>query len=522
MNPRAAYQELIRRSKEIALLASCAELLAWDEDTYMPPGGVENRARQLAYLAGLQHERATDPQLGDVLDELKDSELVRDPLSPEAVNVREMLRSFQRHARLPRELVEEMARVSSLAQHEWAVARQDADFQRFLPWLTRIISLKRREAESLGGTPVKKGSEPRNAKGPTPGSRGNLYDALLEDFEPGMTDAGLAQLFEDLRRELKPLAAALTQARRRPNLGILRRDYPVERQRLFSESVAEAVGFDFNCGRIDAATHPFFSTIGPGDTRLTTRHHPTSFGDGVFVTLHEVGHGLYDQGLDPDHAGTPMGDAASLAVHESQGRLWENLVGRSRSFWRHFFPRARRTFRTALADVALDQFYFAVNAVEATFIRVQADEVTYNLHILIRFELERALITEELKPVDLPDAWNRAYRHHLGITPANDADGCLQDGHWAAGQFGYFPTYTLGNVYAAQLFAAAERACGSFDEAFARGDFSGLLGWLRAQVHRQGMRYPAVRLIEQATGAPPDARPLVEGLRRKYGDLYGI
>ncbi len=496
MDVRIAYQEMIRRSREIVLLASCAELLAWDEDTYMPPGGVENRARQLAYLAGLQHDRSTDAHLGDVIDELKDRELVRDPLAPEAVNIREMLRSFKRHTRLPRELVEETARVSSLAQHEWAVARQDADFQRFLPWLARIISLN-------GGT-------------------AKLYDALLEDFEPGMTDAGLARLFDELRRELTPLATALTQARRRPNPGVLRRDYPVERQRLFNESVAEAVGFDFNCGRIDATTHPFFSTIGPGDTRLTTRHHPASFGDGVFVTLHEVGHGLYDQGLDPDHAGTPMGDAASLAVHESQARLWENLVGRSRAFWKHFFPRARRTFRTALADVALDPFYFAVNAVEPTFIRVQADEVTYNLHILIRFELERALITEELKPADLPDAWSRAYRHHLGITPANDADGCLQDGHWAAGQFGYFPTYTLGNVYAAQLFAAAERACGSFDEAFARGDFSGLLGWLRAHVHREGMRYPAVRLIEHATGSPPDPRPLVEGLRRKYGELYGI
>jgi carboxypeptidase Taq len=503
MDVRSAYQELIRRSREIALLASCAELLAWDEDTYMPPGGVENRARQLAYLAGLQHERATDPQLGDVLDELEDSELARDPLAAEAVNIREMLRSFNRHTRLPRELVEEVARVTSLAQHEWAVARQNADFQRFLPWLDRIVALKRREAESLSGAP-------------------SLYDALLEDFEPGATSHDLARLFEELRRELAPLATALTQARRRPNVGVLRRDYPLERQRLFSESVAETVGFDFNCGRIDAATHPYFSTIGPGDTRLTTRHHATSFGDGVFVTLHEVGHGLYDQGLDPDHAGTPMGDAASLAVHESQARLWENLVGRSRSFWKHFFPRARRTFRTALADVGLDQFHFAVNAVEPSFIRVQADEVTYNLHVLIRFELERALIAEDLKPADLPDAWNAAYRRHLGITPANDADGCLQDGHWAAGQFGYFPTYTLGNVYAAQIFAAAEQGCGSFDEAFARGDFSGLLGWLRTKVHREGMRYPAVHLIERATGSPPDARPLVDGLRRKYGELYEI
>ena len=503
MDVQAAYHELIRRSQEIALLASCAELLAWDEDTYMPPGGVENRARQLAYLAGLQHERATDPRLGDVLDELEESELARAPHSPEGANIREILRSYRRHTRLPRELVEELAHVTSLAQHEWAVARQNADFPRFLPWLERVVSLKRREAESLGGA-------------------GSLYDVLLDDFEPGTTSRDLSRLFDELRSELAPLAAALAQARRRPNVGILHRDYPVERQRLFAESVAEAVGFDFNSGRIDAAPHPFSSPIGPGDTRLTTRHHPTSFTDGVLVTLHEVGHGLYEQGLDPVHAGTPMGEAASLAVHESQARLWENLVGRGQPFWKHFFPRARRTFRGALADVAFDHFHLALNAVEPSLIRVQADEVTYNLHILIRFELERALIADDLRPSELPHAWAAAYRRHLGVTPTNDADGCLQDGHWAAGQFGYFPTYTVGNVYASQLFAAAERACGGFNETFARGDFSGLLGWLRTNVHREGMRFPAAPLIERATGSPPNARPFIERLRRKFGELYAL
>ncbi len=503
MDARTAYQELIRRSRELALIGSCAELLAWDEDTYMPSGGVENRARQLAYLAGVQHERSTDPRLGDLLNELKADDLMSDPQSVEAVNVREMLRSYDRQTRLPRALVEESARVTSLAQHEWAVARKADDFALFLPWLERVVALKRREAEALGGTD-------------------DLYDALLEDYEPGTRGADLARLFDELHRDLTPLALELAHAPRRPNAAVLHRDFPVERQRTFGAAAAAALGFDFRCGRLDATSHPFFSSIGPGDTRLTTRYHPTSFADAFFSTLHEVGHGLYDQGLDPVHAGTPMGDAASLAVHESQSRLWENTVGRGRAFWRYFFPRARQAFRKALADVDQDEFHFAVNAVEATLIRVQADEVTYNLHILIRFELERALIAGELRPTDLPDAWGRAYQHHLGITPANDAEGCLQDGHWAAGQFGYFPTYTLGNVYAAQLFAAAERASGGFDEAFAHGDFNGLLDWLRTHVHRQGMRYPAARLIEHATGAPPAAQPLVEGLRRKYGELYGL
>jgi carboxypeptidase Taq len=503
MHAEAAYDELIRRSREQALLASCAALLTWDEETYMPPGGLANRADQLALLAGLQHGMATDPRIGELLGELEGSALVRDPFAPAAVNIRELRRQYHRLTRLPRTLVEELTRVSSFAQQEWAAARQHADFARFRPWLEKVVALKRREADCVGYETVP-------------------YDALLEEYEPGTRAAELAVLFDALRRELLPLINALTYARHRPNVAILRREFPVDRQRLFAERAAATLGFDFRSGRLDTTAHPFFCTIGPADIRIATRYHPCYFGDAFFGTLHEVGHALYEQGLDPEYYGTPMGDAPSLALHESQARLWENTVGRSLAFWKHFFPLARQTFPQALHDVTLDEFHFAVNHVEATLIRVSADEVTYNLHILIRFELEQALVAGDLRVADLPAAWDEAYRHYLGVVPADDAQGCLQDCHWGAGLIGYFPTYTLGNLYAAQLFARASTDLGDLEAEFARGDFRSLLDWLRDRVHRQGRRHPAAQLIEQATGSLPDHRALVQALRHKYGELYRI
>ena len=282
------------------------------------------------------------------------------------------------------------------------------------------------------------------------------------------------------------------------------------------------MGFDFRRGRLDVTAHPFCTGIGPGDCRITTRFDEHEFSDAFFGILHEVGHGLYEQGLDEAHYGTPMGEAVSLGVHESQSRLWENLVGRGRAFWAYWLPMARRIFHEALADVSLDAFHAAVNHVAPSLIRVQADEATYNLHIIIRFELEQDLLAGDLAVGDLPAAWNQKYRECLGVTPRNDAEGCLQDIHWSAGLIGYFPTYTLGNIYAAQLFAAAQAELGGLDDAFARGDFGGLLGWLREKVHRQGQRYRPADLVERVTGSRPDHRPLIDGLRRKYAELYGI
>jgi carboxypeptidase Taq len=505
MTPQAAYDELIRRSKEQSLLASCSSLLGWDEQTYMPRGGVENRSNQMGLLAGLHHEKATDPAIGVLLGELEGSDLVRDPEAPAAVNVRELRRDFDRRTKLPRPLVEELAKTTSLAQQKWVAARQQNDFSSFRPWLEKIIHLKQSEAECLGDGTI-------------------TYDALLDEYEPGAKSADLQRLFAALQRKLVPLVDAILASGVRPDPAALRHSeaYPLDRQRIFGETVAAAIGFDFQRGRLDTTAHPFCTGIGPGDCRITTRYEHGDFSDALFGILHEAGHALYEQGLDPEHAGTPMGEAVSLGVHESQSRLWENAVGRSRPFWIHVYPLARRVFHAGLAGIALDDFLFAVNRVEPSLIRVQADEVTYNLHVLLRFELEQALLSGNLAVADVPSAWNEWMQRLLGVTPASDADGCLQDIHWSAGLFGYFPTYTLGNIYAAQLFARASADLGDLGTAFARGEFADLLAWLRAKVHRPGRRYQPARLIEFATGAPPDPQPLIDALRTKYGALYRL
>jgi carboxypeptidase Taq len=500
---RAAYLELLGRSREVSLLGTCSALLNWDEQTYMPSGGSEHRSKQLAYLAGLHHSRATDPQVGEWLAAVEGSDLTADPGSPEAVNVRELRRSYDRLTRLPRSLVEELARTTCKAHQDWVAARKEQSFARLRPALETIFKLKREEAACLGP-----GDDP--------------YDALLDEYEPGATSRDLAALFAALRGELVPLVAAIAGSKHRPDTSILHRDYPVDRQRVFAEAAAAAIGFDFKCGRLDTTEHPFCTGIGPGDTRITTRFDPKNFSDAFFGVLHETGHGLYDQGLDPAYHGTPMGEAVSLGVHESQSRLWENVVGRSRSFWAYWFPLARQVFREALADVTPEAFVFAINEVKPSLIRVQADEVTYNLHVLVRFELERALIGGDLPVRDLPGAWDEKYGRYLGVTPANDAEGCLQDIHWSAGLVGYFPTYTLGNVYAAQLYAQAARDLGDLAAAFARGDYAGLLGWLREHVHQHGQRDRSAALIRRVTGSPPDPKPLVQSLRAKYGELYAL
>jgi carboxypeptidase Taq len=497
MQPQTAYDELIRLAREEAILASCVDVLEWDEETCLPRSGVTHRSEQLGLLAGLLHDRGTDPRVGDLLELLEASDFVADPESPVTVNIRQLRREYDRERRLPRRLVEESARVTALAQKAWADARETAEYERFRPWLERQIALAREEAEAVGYPE-------------TP------YDALLEDYEPGMTTSRVAALFDELRRELVPLVQQVAGNGRRARGSVLRRDYPVDRQRIFSEAVANAVGFDFDRGRLDTSVHPFCSTLGPDDCRITARFSARDFAGGILTVLHEVGHALYEQGFEAEHYGTPMAEAASIGLHESQSRLWENFVGRSRPFWQHFLPRARGVFHETLREVKLDAFLAALNRVEASTTRVDADEVTYNLHVLVRFELERALLSGDLRAADLPDAWNAGYRDCLGIVPASDREGCLQDGHWAEGLFGYFPTYTLGNVYAAQLFAAARKDLSGLDGQFARGDFTGLLDWLRERIHRHGQRYTAATLIERATGAAPHWRPLLDSLRERY------
>ncbi len=503
MNADRAYDELMARVKDEATLASIEALLEWDEETYMPAGAVESRSEQLALVAGLLHERGTDPRIGELLDALEGSALLRPADSPAAVNVRELRRDYERSLRLPTKLVTDLARTTAVAQRAWASARAASEFDLFRPHLDRIVELKRAEAECVG-----------YAREP--------YDALVEDYEPGITSDILGRLFDALRRELVPLAASIADASPRPQVAVLRRAVPLDGQRRFGEHVAAAVGFDFQRGRLDLGVHPCCTSVGAGDCRIGLRYDLRDFAGGVFTVLHEVGHGLYEQGLDPRYYGTPIGEATSVGMDESQARLWENRVGRSRGFWAHCLPLARERFADALGDVDLDEFHFAVNRVTPSLIRVHADEVTYNVHVMIRFELERALMRGDLRAEDLPGAWNEAYREYLGVTPATDAEGCLQDGHWADGLIGYFPTYTLGDVFGAQLFARAGEELGDLEASFARGEFRELVRWLGERIYREGGRHPSARLIELVTGSPPDHRPLVEALRARYSALYDL
>jgi carboxypeptidase Taq len=501
--PDQAYAELIRRIKDASVLGSCASVLDWDEQTYMPRQGAGHRAEQMALLARLRHEMLTAPGIGCLLGEVEGSGLAADPDSIPAANVREIRRSYDRAVKLPKELVEELARVTIRAKQAWADARNEQRFPHFLPWLEHIVRLKRQEAEAIGYT-------------------GAPYDALLDEYEPGATTAEITRTFAALREELVPLVSAIAGSGKRPRRDLLEREYPVDRQEIFGQAAAAAIGFDFDAGRLDRTVHPFCSGMGPGDCRLTTRYNPRHFNDGFFGILHEAGHGIYEQGLDPEQNGTPAGSPVSLGIHESQSRLWENLVGRSKPFWEHFFPRARQVFLDALRDVSIDDFYFAINDVQPSFIRVEADEATYNMHIILRFELEQALVRGDLKPADVPGAWNDKFAKSFGLTPPNDALGCLQDIHWSMGGIGYFPTYTLGNLFAAQFMEQARQQFPHLDANFCRGEFGRLKTWLNEQIHRPGQRYRAADLCRRVTGKPLSHKPLLTYLRNKYAALYGI
>ncbi|HKA06837.1 MAG TPA: carboxypeptidase M32 [Gemmataceae bacterium] len=503
MNPEAAYAELIRRSKEAAVLASCAALLGWDERTYMPHDGSAFRGDQMALLARLTHEMTTDPKVGECLAVIEGSALVADRESPAAINTREIRRTYDRAVKLPKELVEELARVTTRAQQVWQEARAKSDFASFRPWLEQIVGLKRREADAVG-------------------YKDHPYDALLDEYEPGATAAEVRRVFAALSAELVPLIAAIGQSARRPRREILEREYPVEVQQTFGRRAAEAIGFDFQSGRLDVTTHPFCSGIGPGDCRITTRYNPRFFNEAFFGVLHETGHGIYDQGLLAEHFGTPLGTYCSLGIHESQSRLWENQVGRGRPFWEHFYPRAQNAFPGALSDVRADDFYFAINEARPSLIRVEADEATYNLHIILRFELELNLLTGDLISADVPGAWNERFKKMFALTPPDDRRGCLQDIHWSMGGIGYFPTYTLGNLYAAQLMNSARNQLPGLEDDFTRGQFGRLKSWLNDKVHRPGRSYRSSELCRRVTGEGLRHGPFMDYLRDKFGRLYQL
>ncbi len=500
---QATYERLCDYTRQTAMFASVESLLNWDERTYMPPEAGAYRAEQITLLTGLVHERNTAPELGQWLGELAASPLADDPASDAGATIRQLKRKYDKSVKLPKTLVEELSRTSVLAQQAWVEARKKDDFAGFRPWLEKTFDLKRQEAEALGYDEC-------------------AYDALLDDFEPNERTANIASALAGLKSELAALVAEIADSGRQPDVGILSRVYPVATQERFGCEAAARIGFEFPRGRLDVTAHPFCSSMGPHDCRITTRYDERFFPGAFFGVLHEAGHGIYDQGLRADWYGLPPGEYLSLGIHESQSRMWENLVGRSRAFWECFYPQAQAAFPEALADTPLEEFYFAINDVRPSLIRVEADEATYNLHILVRFELEQALLTGDLPVADLPVAWREKYHELLGIEPPNDADGVLQDIHWSAGLVGYFPTYSLGNLYAAQFFDQADADLGGLPAQFRRGEFQPLREWLRDKIHRQGQCLTAAQLVERVTGQPLSHKPLMAHLRAKLGPLYGI
>jgi carboxypeptidase Taq len=495
--------KLRTRLREIATLNSTASLLSWDQETMMPPKAASFRAEELSLIATLAHERFTDPEIGDLIAACEaDGELTADPV--QAANVREIRRDWDRATRLPADLVAEMTATSSRALEAWKQARRDSDLEAFRPWLEKQLELNRRKAECYG--------IPED---------GEHYDALLEDYEPGMRAVDLERLFGPLRAAAAPMIAELTSSPHQPDTAPCRVRLPLDPQREFNRRIAEGVGYDFEAGRLDSSTHPFTSGLGPSDTRITTRYEEDQFADTMYSTLHEVGHGLYEQGTRKiEFLGQPLGEAVSLGVHESQSRLWENQVGRSRAFWEWALPLAREIFGKPLEPYTVDDYFAAVNTVRPHLIRVESDEVTYNLHILMRFDIERALLRGDLEVSDLPGTWNSCMKQDLGLDVPDDRRGCLQDVHWSMGSIGYFPTYTLGNLYAGQLWEAVRGAIPDLDERMARGEFSSLLSWLRESIHRHGRRYRAAELCERLTGKPLGHEPLIRYLEDKLRPIY--
>ncbi len=501
----SCYTDLGVLRREAATLGSIAGLVSWDQETYMPKGAAMARSEQMGLLARLGHERNTYPRLGELIGACEsDASLMSDDRL--AANVREMRRDYDLKTRLPAELVEELARVGSQAQEAWKLARGDSDFKAFQPWLEKMVSLTRRKGECLHA------------------GDGELYDALLDEYEPGATASEIESVFAPLRQRLSAFISDINTNGAPPSTAPLDTKIPAAQQHAFGLRVLKALGFDLSTGRLDVTTHPFCSGLAPGDTRLTTRYRDERFTDALYGTMHEGGHGLYEQGLPKTDAlfGTPLSDSISLGIHESQSRMWENLVGRSRSFWVWALPIANECFDNALSAYTPDDMVKAVNTSTPSLIRVEADEGTYNLHVMLRFELERALIAGDLSVSDVPGAWNERMKSMLGLDVPSDAKGCLQDVHWAFGLMGYFPTYTLGNLYASQFWEAILRDIPDLESGFERGEFAPLLTWLRTNIHAHGRQYRASDLCERVTGAPLSPEPLLRHLARRIRPAYGL
>lgn len=487
----------------VADLNAAAGVLHWDQQTYMPPGGAGGRAMQLATLSQLAHERFVSDEMGALLEEAESEVADLDPDSDDARLIRKARRDFDKARKVPPEWVGEFTRITALAHQVWEKARAEAEFSQFQPHLEKIVQLRRQYVDFFA-------------------PYDHVYDPLLDDFEPGMKTTEVKAVFDELRTEQIELVQAIAERGTPVDDSVVHRPFDEQKQWGFGMEVAKAIGYDFQRGRQDKSVHPFTVGFGTGDVRITTRFDPNFLNTALFGTMHETGHAMYEQGIDPAFDRTPLGEGASLGLHESQSRLWENLVGRSRAFWVAFYPRLQETFPGQLGDTGLETFYRAINKVECSQIRVEADEATYNLHVMLRFELEIALMQDTLAVGDLPEAWNTKSEEFLGIVPSDDAEGVLQDVHWSGGMIGYFPTYALGNLIAAQLWAKIEEDIADIERQIERGEFGELLSWLREHIHRHGAKFEPMELLKDITGTGLTAEPYLRYLRGKFGEIYDL
>ncbi len=499
-----ARDALVEQLRELHCLGTIEGLLSWDEQVNLPPAGADLRARQLAAIAEVVHEAATSPAMGQALEQAEAEAAKTDAVDRQTRTLlHHTRRSFDQATKLPAEFIKRRAIAQSNAYHAWKSAREGDDFASYAPHLERLLDLAREQANLCGYDEAR------------------AYDFWLDQYDPGNDTAFVERVFGALKAELVPLAETIVAASRESGADAsVFRAFPIDGQERFLRSVIEALGFDFKRGRLDRSVHPFCGGS-PPDVRMTTRFDPDNPLEALFSSIHETGHGLYEQGLPLEHLGTPLCEAAGMSVHESQSRLWENQVCRSRAFWQHWEPRLRKAFPMQLAGVSSEALYRAINAVSLSPIRVDADEVTYNLHVLLRFEIEKQLFDGRLHPRDLPEAWNALSQEILlGLVPPSDAQGCLQDIHWSFSGFGYFPSYTLGNLLAAQLWNAALEQLPGLEDGFARGEYERLLEWLRVHIHRHGKQYDLREYAENVTGQTlaPDA--LLRYLRERYLSLF--
>jgi carboxypeptidase Taq len=486
---------LRKRLNRITHLNQAAAVLEWDQETYMPEGGAEARSQQVATLRSLAHQLLIDDQTARLLEAAQPESEVDSDL------IRVTRKDIEKAVRVPSSLIAAIAEASGRGKGAWQKARANNDFPVFAPHLERIVDLCIQHADALG-------------------YEDQPYDALLDQYEEGATTAQVAAVFEELRDDLVPFVKELTSSGMLCE-GPVHREFPEDAQWQFGLDMAKRMGYDLKHGRQDRSAHPFSTSFSISDVRITTRLEKRFFNPAFFGTLHEAGHAMYEQGIDPALEGTPLADGTSLGIHESQSRMWENLVGRSLPFWEFAFPSAQKTFPDALGNVNLDQFYRAVNTVAPSTIRVEADEVTYNLHIMLRFELEQEMIAGRVAVKNLPVEWNNRMESWLGVRPDNDAEGVLQDIHWSLGAIGYFPTYALGNLMSVQLFDAALAAMPDLYGQFRRGEFADLLSWLRTHVHQWGRRKTADQIMQDAAGCDLSAAPWMAYARSKFGALHG-